>query len=302
MGTSKAEKAETKEKKEDLIYKKTAIEILGITPKSFNSLGLEPVKEVVNPHYSQSVSYLYDRKIIEKLAKTKKIAKLRPKPRNRVDYDSKFVKKYGSPGKAMLDASQALFNLNRYCKHKSCSKMNKEEIYELKNAFIRKLYQLGYCQTVDLHEDKKACFDCSGTGKRQPFSPTGAYEECLECLGVGYLEDYINGEIVTKTCPHCKGKRKVFEAYEDDGSGRCLKCSGTGVYHTISYYVFHFCLEDQSFTWHQPQKDVDYPVETTEVSDINQTEVKPLEIPKAKLTQAKALVRWICNSDLQPKL
>lgn len=67
-----------KPKKEDLCYKKTAIEILGISKTQFERLNIQHVKEVPNPFYKKgSTCFLYDRKKMIRKAKTKKVAEMR---------------------------------------------------------------------------------------------------------------------------------------------------------------------------------------------------------------------------------
>jgi len=125
-----------------LCYKSTALKILGITDKNFNKLNIVPEKIVKNPYYSKSPpSKLYDRKQIEKLVNSPEVKALKPKKRKKVDYFSKFEKKYTDKNEALPDVLNRMFNLNRYCKHETCSWLNKKEIYELKNQLIERLYQ-----------------------------------------------------------------------------------------------------------------------------------------------------------------
>lgn len=98
------------------------------------------------------------------------------------DYVSIFVRRYVSKRDAYLAACEALFSLNRYAKHESCSDKHKKTIYALKSAWIRCLYEQGFC--VDVFEAKTPeraglCFRCSGEG----FDEFG--EECYKCGGTG---------------------------------------------------------------------------------------------------------------------
>lgn len=54
-----------------------------------------------------------------------------------------------------------------------------DQIYELKNALIKYLYQHGYCVEVKLHSQKRICHACNGTGVYY----TG--EDCWKCDGTG---------------------------------------------------------------------------------------------------------------------
>lgn len=70
---------------ENLIYKNTAIELLGLTANSFEKLGITPVKVVKNPHYKRAANAkLYDRLSIEKLIDSEKVKSLQPKPKNQL--------------------------------------------------------------------------------------------------------------------------------------------------------------------------------------------------------------------------
>jgi hypothetical protein len=60
------------------------------------------------------------------------------KPR---DYPTIFEKRYTSRRAAYLEASTACFELNRYAKHNRCSPNHRDQIYELKNAWIKQLYE-----------------------------------------------------------------------------------------------------------------------------------------------------------------
>lgn len=101
------------------------------------------------------------------------------KPR---DYASRFARRYASKRDAYVAACEALFNLNRYTKHERCTRKHREMIYTLKSAWIRRLYEQGFC--VDAFEAKSpenvgVCFRCSGEG----FDDFG--EECFKCDGTG---------------------------------------------------------------------------------------------------------------------
>lgn len=54
-----------------------------------------------------------------------------------------------------------------------------DQVYELKNEFIKYLYQRGYCTEVKLHKQKRECHACGGTGEYW----TG--EDCWKCDGTG---------------------------------------------------------------------------------------------------------------------
>lgn len=90
----------------------------------------------------------------------------------------KFEKQYGSPDNALVDAAQAMFDLNRYAK--ICErKAEISTIYSLKNQFIRLLYDLGKCVSAQKHiqqTEEKECWGCEGDGCER-CDDTGIYKK-----------------------------------------------------------------------------------------------------------------------------
>lgn len=251
-------------KKHALCYESTAMKTLGLTRNAFRKLKIQPTKVVPNPYWRSGLyAYLFDRKSIEALKDSHAVLALKAKKPKPVDYASKFIRKYGSPVNAVRDAAWAMFNLNRYCKHPQCSKNSRSEIYELKNRLIRELHARGYCTKAFLHQrhmEGLVCYSCEGSG-----------------------ESFFNSD------------------------GRlCRRCGGTGFYKpptTIGFYAFEFSIKNERFMWHQPLTAVDFEVnidESITPTELNETMVKPLEIPRRKLTEAKALVRWFVSGSALP--
>jgi len=100
---------------------------------------------------------------------------------------------------------------------------------------------------------------------------------------------------------------KVYRHHLSAGTRECWSCDGFGCpscKYRGNYFqkerfflVFRFDVEGKSFSWHQPKELVDFEVvDKGEESDLNETEVKPLEIPRQKLAGAKALVGWVTDS------
>ena len=84
---------------------------------------------------------------------------------------------YSTWREALLSAVAALYSLNRYAKHVSCSGLTKFEIYRLKNQFLELLYMHGYCTASWVHRIElpaQLCRECSGDGER-----------CGHCCGSG---------------------------------------------------------------------------------------------------------------------
>ncbi|MCQ3977664.1 MAG: hypothetical protein DPW09_29910 [Anaerolineae bacterium] len=261
--------AEREAKRKELCYKSTAIQLLGLTPTGFErlsaELGLEPEKIVENPHYSSAApAKLYRRLTIEQLIDDPRLATFRPKTRKPVDYTTKFIKRYrGNAAAAITDAAQAMFNLNRYVKHETCSARNRREIYGLKNDLIRWLYEAGFCREAYLHLK----------------------------------------ELEAQECWNCSGTRVAY--YDDYGVDTCRRCRGTGIYRgkrTLKFVVFRFFINEQPFSWHQRFEDVDFEVKFTgDQQQMPEIEIKELEIPQRKLTEAKALVKWFLSNCQQTR-
>lgn len=241
---------------ENLIYKKTAIELLGLTPNSFDKLNLTPVKEVLNPHYRKAPpSKLYDRLTIEKLIDSELVKELQPKPRKPIDYTEKFLNRYNHKSDAIEDVCFSMFNLNRYCKYDSCNIYNREEIYNLKNNLIEYLYRNNYCSKVYLHSKPhdKTCYRCKGSGV---FFEMGYLDDCYDCEGTG---NYL-------------GKTK------------------------LKFFVFSFDINGTVYTWHQPDHLIKFDVKKIDYEEeINPTSIEPIEMKSGKFKEAKELIRWFLN-------
>lgn len=247
-----------KKTKKPLIYQSTALKLLGLPKAKVDKLKLKPEREAVNPYYSTAPkSKLYDRLKIEKLIDSPKVNALKPKPRKSIDHTVKFKKKYPAKQDAILDAAQAMFNLNRYTKHKSCSAKNRAEIYDIKNIFVEFLYKSGFCKTCYMHHfdaDEKDCYACNATGVH--FDRLGDMQRCKKCSGTGIYQ---------------KGGR-------------------------IEFVVFSFDIDNNIFTWHQPRESVDFDFTVTEEGgELNETLIKSIEMSKSKFAEAKALVKWVAS-------
>lgn len=81
---------------------------------------------------------------------------------------------YGS----LNEAAEWMYKLNVLARAQGRHPIT-DEIYRLKNALIKHLYQCGYATEVSLHYQKRVCYSCDGTGEFW----TG--EECRKCDGTG---------------------------------------------------------------------------------------------------------------------
>jgi hypothetical protein len=239
-----------------LCHESTAMKMLGLTRTKFRQLGLEPAKIIANPHHGSGLdSHFYDWLDVANLKGSPAVMELRAMQRKPFDYASRFTKKYGRQKNAVMDVARVTLNLNKYCSQKSCAEKERTEISELEKGVIRKLYSLGFCDKAFVHVKELP-------GK-----------VCRECEGSGES--------------HC---------------GRlCLHCSGSGMYtypRTLKFYVFHFVIESEQFVCYRPFEEVDFAVNidnSNGPSVLTVTETKPLEIPRRKLTEVKALVRWFLS-------
>jgi hypothetical protein len=106
------------------------------------------------------------------------------------DYSTRFEKRYPDRRAAYADAGEALFHLNRYAKHETCSEKHQDAIYDLKNRLCHKLYQEGFCSEA-IHiksppiEDE--CWNCDGTGLHW------SGEACRKCGGTGVYRTKTRG-------------------------------------------------------------------------------------------------------------
>lgn len=85
---------------------------------------------------------------------------------------------------SLRPAADALFSFNRYSKWGSCSRLRRRELYDLKDRFIRLLYELGLCQEASLHAVagvEAECDLCDGAGRDWRDA------NCTRCGGEGVL-------------------------------------------------------------------------------------------------------------------
>jgi hypothetical protein len=166
---------------------------------------------------------------------------------------------------AMRDACEAMFNLNRYAKHRSCTADNRDEIYALKHQLVKVLYLLRF---------GIGCIEHRVPGK-----------QCYRCDGTGYGEDGYDSN--------------NEDEYDDNYGGGCRRCGGSGWYHRPTVLMlFRFEIDGKKYAWHMPEGKVDFRYETTcEPADWqNEAEEKPLNLAPSRFAEAKALVRWVIQN------
>lgn len=165
-------------KRGELIYQSTAAKMLGLSVNMFKRLNIQPDR-IGRSRYGSGPSYFHVKTKIEALINDDAVLELqRPTPKPK-DYITAFNREYLNFMDAVPLACDYLFNLNRYCKHPSCSEKHKDEIYELKNLFINFLYKMGFCTRVDEHvevKEDKICYECGGDGCERCYD-TGIYRD-----------------------------------------------------------------------------------------------------------------------------
>jgi len=127
---------------------------------------------------------------------------------------------------------------------------------------------------------------CANWNRKEIYQLKGKFIKLL--YSRGYCKEVYRHHLSagTRECWYC------------DGFG-CESCKDRGHYLQKErfFLVFRFDIEGKSFSWHQPKELVDFEVvDKGEEGDLNETEVKPLEIPRQKLAGAKALVRWVTEN------
>lgn len=211
------------------------------------STGVQPVALKKSRHPSREFA-LYRREDAVPLP-----PKVERKPRN---YYTLFEKRYSDRHAVLKDAAKALFNLNRYAKHETCSALHRELINALKNQFVHHLWQVGYC-TEAIH---------------------------------------IRSMTIENECYRCEGEGVLWSG------NSCPKCNGTGIYRTQtrSYWAFRFVVDGCGYAWHQPEHLAGWahPIGEQKQHDV-ESEEKPVAPPSARFAEAKALVAWVLNLNIE---
>lgn len=262
-----------------MVYKSTLKAEFGMTDRLIRMLG-EPDTFVKNPHYrSGPPASLYAVRRVRafirehgremralKRRRNPAVQERRAKARARAR-DRRLINKYPQWQDALPDAAEAMFNLNRYAKHRSCTQENREDIYDMKNRLVRLLYTLGLCESAHLHQvpmPGKPCYGCNGTGTATRKFERLDFEE----------EDF------------------------DDSDLACYRCGGSGWYQqptTFEYVCFKFSIGGKPYCWHQPKGSVDFEYQLVEAPNdwVPDQGAKELTMRRARLSKAKEVVRYV---------
>jgi hypothetical protein len=232
----------------------------GWTRSMVDALLGEPDDWRDNPKYRSAAPmrlYLYKR-VVEMEATpdfAERLEKANVRRRGK-DYTPALAKKYGDPAAGVYDAAEALFTLNRYAKHDSCTRKHQSEIYELKNRFVAWLVEQGHLVGWGTHEIVQPARD-------------------LECFCVSR-----HGECGCRRCDYTGVHRRLPERALTFIVLRFSLAGRTYTWHQPDDYV----LVDYSSK---------APKLVTAGDDWAPEREKPIEMPRSTFARAKALIRWV---------
>jgi hypothetical protein len=164
----------------------------GWTDKAIRLFLGEEDEQADNPHYSRAAPMrLYDKQRVLAAQNSLRFQVWKAEHLYRQHANAKslisaterrnaqFTSTYPNWRDALPSACEMLFHLNQYVKHESCSSKHKETIYDLKNQFIRLLYEQGWsteCWRHTVKTEPRLCF-CGGKE-----------EGCERCYGTGIYQ------------------------------------------------------------------------------------------------------------------
>lgn len=183
----------------ELISTPDAARLLGVPEEEFTRLAKTLELQAARPG-SKTQPRLWHRGLVEQLHSGPEGAELRDavvrKAKVRAIRES-LADRYPDWRKALRPAAEALFHFNRFTKHEACSRLRRRELYDLKDKFLRLLYNLGLCQEASLHAVEGSEIDCDlcdGAGRdwrdlacprcdgKGVLIPEGALEYVLFCF------------------------------------------------------------------------------------------------------------------------
>lgn len=254
-----------------MVYKTTLRKEYGLSDQLIRLLGA-PDKFVVNRHRKRGPraslysvhrveAFMAEQAAAIEAERLKKAARRSPAEMLKARLEG-LARRFPQRRDAVPMAARAMFNLNRYAKHRTCTAANRAEIYELKDRFVEVLYQLGYAVRVYHHELElpgKPCFGCDGSG-----------------------DAFSDGGDITA---------------ENDFT--CHRCGGTGWYRApdvARFVCFEFTIDGDRYSWHQPKELVAFKYALVGIPPAEPwvpDHGKPIDLPKAKFPAAKALLRFV---------
>lgn len=221
----------------------------------------EPDKLKPNPNYRQASSMrLYSINRVVEAEGSADFQSLMAKVSSRragKDYTQVFIRRYKIPSNDAVEAAaEALFSLNRYAKHDSCTAKHKTEIYELKNQFIEWSVNNGYLTGWNKHyiTQPEKTIEC--------FCVQRGYWGCDRC------DEGVYRRFSTRTLEFAVLQFKFNEQYTWHQPKESI---------TFEYEALAPKLEESGDDWASERE-------------------KPIELKKAKFAEAKALVRWVIST------
>jgi hypothetical protein len=147
--------------------------LLGICPAQFRRLmadrKIQPVRYYTNPHYRSGPECpMWPAPSVRRLAGAKAVAAIQERSRRLRDARAAaparrrqaLARRFPDPRRAVPAAAEALFQLNRYAKHRRCAWEHQQEIYSLKNRFVELLCALGHCTGAREHVSDRPVRAC----------------------------------------------------------------------------------------------------------------------------------------------
>jgi hypothetical protein len=137
----------------DLVPTPEAAAIIGVPENEFTRLvdvlHLEPAR-----HGTATTPRMWHRSVVEHLRDGPEGVELRETVARKArlaDAYAALEQQYAPWRAALLPASMAMFQFNRWIKHATFSQLRQRELYDLKNRLIELLYQVGLCKELLLH-------------------------------------------------------------------------------------------------------------------------------------------------------
>ena len=173
--------------KSDFISRSAAIQLLHVSTKAFDGLGLKPAKNVLSPYKGVQRTRLYLRSEVEGLIGTTAVAAGRSRKYARKDYGALFRQQYKTWKDALPDACKGIVELSDYTRNRSCKMATSICVDDLKAELSKVLYEAGgrrnvyWIRTI---KNGKQCRECHGTGVNR-----NSGDSCRRCDGTGVWKD-----------------------------------------------------------------------------------------------------------------
>jgi hypothetical protein len=180
-----------------------------------------------------------------------------------------------------------MFLLNRHAKW--LERKNAEPIYDLKNAFLKLLWDQGFCVLASIAMSpptENQCWGCDGTGRvDDPQTMRYFYRNDDD-----YLDDDLDDDEYDDD--------DLDDDYFDGFTWKCRRCSGSGIYSTSGgreYWAFVFVIDGRKFSWHQPKWLCHWATAVGDPQPDHEVLAEIKQTRRFKVSEAMALVRWVVD-------